>query len=144
MSQGNPATSPIPRAASLELSICFHPPHPHPSLCAQTLATLFLCPWDSPGKNTGVGCCALLQGIFLTPVFNSCLLCLLHWQAGSLLLVPPGKAPSLSRCTPRSWSQRHSGGCPRTQNNTITTSTKGASQPSCAGQAQSFILPLRE
>ena len=19
-----------------------------------------LCPWDSPGKNTGVGCCALL------------------------------------------------------------------------------------
>ena len=24
-----------------------------------------LCPWDSPGKNTGVGCHALLQGIFL-------------------------------------------------------------------------------
>ena len=23
-----------------------------------------LCPWDSPGKNTGVDCCALLQGIF--------------------------------------------------------------------------------
>ena len=23
-------------------------------------------PWDSPGKNTGVGCHALLQGIFLT------------------------------------------------------------------------------
>ena len=23
------------------------------------------CPWDSPGKNTGVGCHALLQGIFL-------------------------------------------------------------------------------
>ena len=22
------------------------------------------CPWDSPGKNTGVGCHALLQGIF--------------------------------------------------------------------------------
>ena len=21
-----------------------------------------LCPWDSPGKNTGVGCCFLLQG----------------------------------------------------------------------------------
>ena len=26
-----------------------------------------LCQWDSPGKNTGVGCQALLQGIFLTP-----------------------------------------------------------------------------
>ena len=25
-----------------------------------------LCPWDSAGKNTGVGCHALLQGIFLT------------------------------------------------------------------------------
>ena len=25
-----------------------------------------LCPWNSPGKNTGVGSCSLLQGIFLT------------------------------------------------------------------------------
>ena len=25
-----------------------------------------LCPQDSPGKNTGVGCHALLQGIYLT------------------------------------------------------------------------------
>ena len=25
--------------------------------------TRFLCPWDSPGKNTGVGCHSLLQGI---------------------------------------------------------------------------------
>ena len=25
-----------------------------------------LCPWDSPGKNIGVGCYALLQGIFPT------------------------------------------------------------------------------
>ena len=25
-----------------------------------------LCPWDSPGKNTGAGCRALLRGIFLT------------------------------------------------------------------------------
>ena len=27
-------------------------------------------PWDSPGKNTGVGCYALLQGIFLTQESN--------------------------------------------------------------------------
>ena len=26
--------------------------------------TRLSCPWDSPGKNTGVGCHALLQGIF--------------------------------------------------------------------------------
>ena len=25
-----------------------------------------LCPWDSPGKNTGVGCHAFLQGVFPT------------------------------------------------------------------------------
>ena len=28
--------------------------------------TRLLCPWDFPGRNTGVGCHALLQGIFLT------------------------------------------------------------------------------
>ena len=39
---------------------------------------------DSPGKNTAVGCHALLQGIFLTQGLNLCLLCLLDWQAGSL------------------------------------------------------------
>ena len=33
-----------------------------------------LCPWDSPGKNTGVGCHALLQGIFPTQGSNSHLL----------------------------------------------------------------------
>ena len=43
-----------------------------------------LCPWGSPGKNTGLGCHALLQGIFLTQESNPCLLHLLHWQADSL------------------------------------------------------------
>ena len=28
------------------------------------------CPWDSPGKNTGVGCHFLLQEIFLTQGLN--------------------------------------------------------------------------
>ena len=50
-----------------------------------------LCPWDSPGMNTGVGCHALLQMIFLTQGLNLCHLCLLLWQAGSLPLAPPGK-----------------------------------------------------
>ena len=39
-----------------------------------------LCPWDSPGKNTGVGYHALLQGIFPTQGLNLHLLSLLHWQ----------------------------------------------------------------
>ena len=46
---------------------------------------------DSLGKNTGVGCHALLQGIFLTQELNPCLLCLLHQQASSLPLAPSGK-----------------------------------------------------
>ena len=53
-------------------------------------ARLF-CPWDSAGMNTGVSCHAILQRIFLTQGSNPCLLCLLHWQAGSLPLEPLGK-----------------------------------------------------
>ena len=44
---------------------------------------------DSPGKNTGVGCHTLLQGIFLTQGSNPCLFHLLCWQVGSLPLAPP-------------------------------------------------------
>ena len=36
--------------------------------------TRLLCSWDSPGKNTGVGCHFLLQGIFLTQGSNQSLL----------------------------------------------------------------------
>ena len=32
--------------------------------------TRFLCPWDFPGKNTGVGSLSLLQGIFPTQGLN--------------------------------------------------------------------------
>ena len=49
-----------------------------------TIPTRLLYPWDSLGKNPGVGCHALLQGIFLTQGLNLRLLCLLHWQVGSL------------------------------------------------------------
>ena len=52
-------------------------------LCAtlQTVAHLVCCPWDFPGKNTGMGCHFLLQGIFQTQRSNPSLLHLLHWQA---------------------------------------------------------------
>ena len=33
-------------------------------------STRLLCPWDSPGKNTGAGCHSLLRGIFLTQGLN--------------------------------------------------------------------------
>ena len=55
------------------------------------LSHIQLCSWTFPGKNTGVGCHFLLQGIFLTQGWNLCLLCLLHWQADSLSTASPPK-----------------------------------------------------
>ena len=43
--------------------------------------TRLLCPWNFPGKNTGVGCHVLLWEIFLTLGPNPHLL---HWQADFL------------------------------------------------------------
>ena len=45
-----------------------------------------LCPWNFPGKNTGVGCHFFLEGISPTQGSNLHLLPLLHWQADSLPL----------------------------------------------------------
>ena len=50
---------------------------------------------DSPGKNPGVGCHFLLQGIFPTQGLNPGLLHLLHWQVSSLPLVSPEKPVTL-------------------------------------------------
>ena len=62
---------------------------------------LFVTPWnvahqaplfmDFPDMNTGVGCCALLQGIFPIQGSNPSLLYLIHWQEGSLSLAPRRK-----------------------------------------------------
>jgi len=59
------------------------------NLMDYSLARL-LCPWDSPGKNTGVGCHAHLQGILLTSVNNnvSILTGLQLWCWRRLLRVP--------------------------------------------------------
>ena len=59
--------------------------------------TRLLCPWICPGKNTGVGCHALLLGIFPTQGLNLHLLYLSHcrqilWQLsrlGSPVLILP-------------------------------------------------------
>ena len=62
-----------------------------------------LCPWDSPGKNTGVDCHALLQRIFLTQGPN---LHLLLWWADSLPLAPPGK-PLIVHSMPANLALHH-------------------------------------
>ena len=55
--------------------------------------TRLLIPWDFPGKNIGMGCHFLLQGIF--PV-QGCNLGSPAFQADSLLSEPPGKPRSAS------------------------------------------------
>ena len=55
-----------------------------PTLCD---LTRLLCLWNSPGKNSGVGCHFLLQGIFLTQGLNPGLL---HRHVDSLPLSHPG------------------------------------------------------
>ena len=66
------------------------------------------CPWDFPGKNTGVGCCFLLQGIFLTLGRNSSLLHLLRWHVDSLPLAIPGKPIVVLGTTSYCWEYRRS------------------------------------
>ena len=43
-----------------------------------TVARRLLCPWDSPGKNTGLDCHTLIQGIFLIQGSYPYLLWFLH------------------------------------------------------------------
>ena len=69
-----------------------------PVVSSLACGPLFATPWivahqaplsmGFPGKDTGVGCHSLLQGIILT---QGSKLHLLHWQVGSLSLGPPGK-----------------------------------------------------
>ena len=56
-----------------------------------------LCPWDCPGKNTGVGCHCLLQGIF-KPTSPA-------WQADSSPLSHPEVHVSTYTYV---WKKRHS------------------------------------
>ena len=62
----------------------------------------FLCPWNSPGKNTEVGCHSLLQGIFNTQGWNRCLLhrrqilyCLSHCGSPQAVLCYSNTQPPL-------------------------------------------------
>ena len=55
----------------------------HAQLTPQTVARQATLSMDFPGKNAGMGCHFLLQGIFPNQGLN---LCLLHWQEDSLPL----------------------------------------------------------
>ena len=71
---------------------------------------MFLCPWDFPGKSTGVSCHFLRPGIFQTQGLNMRLLHLLHWQANSLPLPPPHRFKGLDlidRVPEKLWTEVH-------------------------------------
>ena len=63
----------FPKSSSVELRI-MNPQKlqlcTHSVLSDSHVATRLLCPWDSPGKNTGMSCHFLLQGIFPTQGSN--------------------------------------------------------------------------
>ena len=62
----------------------------HVTLCdsMDSSPARLLCPWDFPGKNTGVGCHSLLQGIFQTPRIEPASPVSPALQTDSLLLKP--------------------------------------------------------
>ena len=68
---------------------------------------------DSPGKNTGAGCHALLQRIFPTQGSNQHLLCLLHCRWILYQLSHQGRPRVLERV-----AHPFSGGAPRPRNQT--------------------------
>ena len=77
--------------------------HPYACVCVYSVTSVvsdslwpyglqparLLYPWTSPGKNTGVSCHALLQGIFPTQGLNPCLL---HCRKTLFTFEPPAKA----------------------------------------------------
>ena len=74
---------------STDLHIVYDYVHTCMVSCIKSCLTLqlhgrFLCPWDSPVKNTEGGCHFLLQGILPTQASNPRLLHLLYWQVDSL------------------------------------------------------------
>ena len=100
--------SPVPRAVPGTLPVMYHCIFLD-SVCVcsitQFFPTLrsyglwparFLCPWNFPGKNTGMGCQFLYQGIFSTQGSKMCLLHLWHWQVDSFTAMPLWKFPYFS------------------------------------------------
>ena len=87
--------TPVWEAAQLQMCMCSQscPTSLQPR---ELWPSRLLCPWNFPGKNTGVGCLFLLQAIFPTQGSNPRLLWLLNSEMGSLPLSQPG-SPSVNQ-----------------------------------------------
>ena len=84
-----PSPAPLPTLQT-KLALCAKSLQSYPTLCNPMDCNL-------PGSSVHgilqasiLECVALLQEVFPTPGSNPCLLWLLHWQVGSLPLVPGG------------------------------------------------------
>ena len=68
--------------------------------------TRLLCPWDSPGKNTGVGCCFLLQGLFPTQGSNPASLMSPALAGGLFTTTPQKETPEPRDVKSPRWKDR--------------------------------------
>ena len=104
--------------------------------------TKLLCPWDSPGKNKGVSCHFLLQRIFSTQGWNPYLLCLLHWQVGSLTLAPgslsPGQPPPMTDM----WVQESQPRALRQGNSVMLFTVQGSARIRVRQDSRAVTSPL--
>ena len=92
-----PANSGVCLVAQLCLTLC------DPMDCSPAR---LLCPWDSPGQKTGMGCHSLLQGNLPNPGIKSSSPTL---QADSLPSQPPGKLSPKQEMQVQSLGQRSLG-----------------------------------
>ena len=92
-----------------------------------------LCPWDSPGKNTRVGCHSLLQGIFLMREWNLHLLHCILYSLGYLGSPQVSVKPAQTSQRPKPGSQGWGLG-PRKEGGTLSSPEGGGQLKSGARQ----------
>ena len=93
----------------------------------------FLCPWDSPGKSTRVGCHSLLQGIFLTRGWKLHLLHCILYSLGYLGSPQVSVKPAQTSQRPKPGSQGWGLG-PRKEGRTVSSPEGGGQLKSGAMQ----------
>ena len=84
--------------------LCCHFSHVRIFVTLWTVACQAPLSLSSPGKNAGVRCPVLLQGIFPTQGSNPHLLCLLYWHVSSSPLVPPGRPLAFTIFVIKHWA----------------------------------------
>ena len=105
-----------------------------------TQPSRLLCPWVSPGKNTGVGCHALLQGIFPTrhQTRVSGVSCIGRWS--SLPLVPPGNPHTIWYLTTNLFIHKYLWSIPSTTLSSRDTAGNKIDTNSCPSE---IFIPVK-